>query len=193
MSADNFIETLLETLKHPLRGAILYQLLKGKTTASQIAQNLGEKPDRIYYHLKILKDNDFVGNPEIVVRKNYIEKYYELDSSFRERLLSSVREIAEREQEMGPEEFRDFMLSFLSIAISILQGYKKRLENIPAEKIQDIKRKNNFEVKPIFFKDDSYQKWLEDVRKVSHGSLINMFTEGAEGNLGLLVALPDLD
>ncbi|KYK33697.1 MAG: winged helix-turn-helix transcriptional regulator [Theionarchaea archaeon] len=190
---SEFIETLLATLKHPLRGAILYQLLKGRTTASQIAANLGEKPDKIYYHLKVLKENDFVGEPEVVVRKNYVEKYYELNPQFRENLLSSTREIVDKEQEMSPEEFKAFMLSFLSMAISVLQGYKKRLENAPVEKIEEIQKKDNFEVKSIFFKDDPYVTWLKEMRTVSHGSLIDMFTEGAEGNLGLLIALPDLD
>ena len=186
-------DNLLATLKHPLRGAILYQLLKGKTTASQIAQNLGEKPDRVYYHLKILKENGLIGDPEIVVRKNYIEKYYELDQQFRRDILSSAENIVQKEHEMPPEEFKAFMLSFLSMAISVLQGYKKRLENMPAEKIEEIKRKDNFEVKSIFFDDDPFVAWLQEVRSVSHGSLMDMFTKGAEGNLGLLIALPDLD
>jgi len=190
---QRFVETLLETFKHPLRGAILYQLLKEKTTASQIAQNLGEKPDRIYYHLKILKENGFVGEPEVVVRKNYVEKYYELHPEFRKNLLSSVKEIASKEQKMSVEEFRAFMLSFLSMAISVLQGYKKRLENLPAGKIEEIRKKDNFEVKSIFFDDEPYVQWLDNARAISHGSLLDMFTKGAEGNLGLLVGLPDLD
>ncbi len=192
MCAD-FVDVLLQTLKHPLRGAILYQLLKGRTTVSQIGENLGEKPDRIYYHLKILKENGFIGEPEVVVRKNYIEKYYEIDPEFRKNLLSSVKEIGDKEKEMTPEDFKGFMLSFLSMAISLLQGYKKRLENTPPEKILEIKEKDNFEVKPIFFRDDSYKKWLNEVRTLSHGSLIDMFTEGAEGNLGLVIGLPDLE
>lgn len=190
---SEFIDDLLATLKHPLRGAILYQLLKGKTTASQMAQNLGEKPDRIYYHLKILKKNGFIGEPEVKVRKNYIEKYYELHSQFRENLISSAKEIVSKEEEMTPEEYKGFMLSFLSMAISLLQGYKKRLENIPAEKIEEIKKKDNFEVKSIFFDDDPYVTWLQEVRALSHGSLLDMFTKGAQGNLGLLIGLPDID
>lgn len=193
MSRHDFIENLLETFKHPLRGAILYQLLKGKTTASQIAQNLGEKPDRIYYHLKILKENGFVGEPEVVVRKNYIEKYYELNLKFREDLLSSAEEIADKEKEMAAEDFRGFMLSFLSMVISILQGYKKRLENTSLEEIETIRKRNNFEVKTIFFEHDPYLEWLIAVRAFSYGSLIDMFTKGAEGNLGIVIALPDLD
>jgi DNA-binding transcriptional ArsR family regulator len=192
MCAD-FVDALLQTFKHPLRGAILYQLLKGKTTVSQIGQNLGEKPDRIYYHLKILKENGFIGEPEVVVRKNYIEKYYEIDPQFRKNVLSSVKEIGDKEKEMTPEDFKGFMLSFLSMAISVLQGYKKRLENTPAEKILEIKEKDNFEVKPIFFRDNFYVQWLKEVRTLSHGSLIDMFTEGAEGTLGLVIGLPDLE
>lgn len=188
-----FVDVLLQTLKHPLRGAILYQLLKGKTTISQIGENLGEKPDRIYYHLKILKENGFIGEPEVVVRKNYIEKYYEIDPQFRKNVLSSVKEIGDKEKEMTPDDYKGLMLSFLSMAISVLQGYKKRLENMPSEKILEIRDKDNFEVKPIFFKDDPYYRWLTKVRTLSHGSLIDMFTEGAEGNLGLVIGLPDLD
>ena len=190
---SDFAEALLETFRHPLRGAILYQLLKGRTTASQIAQNLGEKPDRIYYHLKILRENNFIGEPEVVVRKNYIEKYYELDPQFRENFLQSVKEIGDKEKGMAPEEFKGLMLSFLSMAISVLQGYRKRLENMPPDKIQEIREKDTFEVKPIFFDDDPYCTWLKEVRMLSHGSLLDMLTEGAEGNLGLLIGLPDLD
>jgi DNA-binding transcriptional ArsR family regulator len=193
MTRNTFMENLLGTLKHPMRGAILYQLFKGKITASQIAEDLGEKPDRVYYHLKILKDNGFVGDPEVVVRKNYVEKYYELDSTFRETLLSSLRKIAERELEMTPEEIRNFMLSFLSMAISVLQGYKKRLENASTEKIVNIQKKDNFEVKTIFFEGDAYLEWLKAVRNLSHGSLMDMLIKGAEGNIGLIIALPDLD
>jgi DNA-binding transcriptional ArsR family regulator len=193
MSHAPFVEDLLSTLKHPLRGAILYQLLKGKTTASQIGENLGEPPDRIYYHLKILKEHGFIGDPEVVVRKNYLEKYYQISPEFRETLLSSVEEITEKEQEMSPHEFRGFMLSFLSMGISVLQGYKKRLETAPPGDIEQIRKNDTFEVKPIFFTDSSFQEWLQKARRISHGSLMDMFTRGASGNLGLIVALPDLD
>jgi len=193
MSQESFVENLLSTLKHPLRGAILYQLLKGKTTASQIGETLGEKPDRIYYHLKILKENGCIGDPEVVVRKNYLEKYYELSPEFREALLSSVKEISQREQDMSADEYRVFMLSFLSMAISILQGYRKQLETAAPHQIEALRTHDSFEVKPIFFRDSAFKTWLQKAREISHGSLIDMFTEGAEGNLGLIVALPDLD
>ncbi|MBU7030968.1 MAG: winged helix-turn-helix transcriptional regulator [Theionarchaea archaeon] len=193
MSHEKFVEELLQTLKHPLRGAILYQLLKGKTTASKIGENLGEKPDRIYYHLKILKENGFIGEPEVKIRKNYLEKYYEISPEFRHTLLSSVKEISQKEQEMSPDEYRGFMLSFLSMVISVLQGYKKRLGIASPEKIEKIREDNNFEVKPIFFTDSVFREWLREARVLSHGSLMDMFTRGASGHLGLIIALPDLD
>ncbi len=193
MTGNDFVDTLLGTFTHPLRGAILYQLLKGKTTASQIGENLGEKPDKIYYHLKILKEHGFIGEPEVVVRKNYVEKYYELTPRFRENLLSSAQELAEREKKMDPEEFRKLMLSFLSMAISLLQGYKKKLENADRCVIESIREENNFEIKPVFFEDTPYREWLKDTREISHGSLMDMFTKGAEGNIGMVVALPALE
>lgn len=193
MSHTKLVEELLSTLKHPLRGAILYQLLKGKTTASKIGENLGEKPDRIYYHLKILKENGFIGDPEVIVRKNYLEKYYEISPEFRQMFLSSMKEITQKEQEMSLDEYRGFMLSFLSMVISVLQGYKKRLEIAAPEKIETIRQDNNFEAKPIFFTDPAFKEWLREARAISHGSLMDMFIKGASGHLGLIVALPDLD
>jgi DNA-binding transcriptional ArsR family regulator len=190
---DDFTGILRDTLKHPLRGAILYQLLKGKITASQIAENLGEKPDRIYYHLKILKENGFLGEPEIAVRKNYVEKYYELDETFRENLISSLVEISRQEKTMSSEEFRSMMLSFLSITISVLQGYKKRIETAEPEKISEFRRKNSFEAKIVFFHDTRFLEWLNQMRTLSHGSMMEMLMKGAKGNIGLVLALPDVD
>ncbi|NDI34422.1 winged helix-turn-helix domain-containing protein [Chengkuizengella sediminis] len=68
---------MLEALLDPRRKRII-ELAKAKPlTVKQIASGLGEKPSRLYYHVKKLEENDLLILVETKQQGNLIEKYYQ--------------------------------------------------------------------------------------------------------------------
>jgi DNA-binding transcriptional ArsR family regulator len=69
----------LETLRavvDPLRLRVLDALIDEPLNVKQIAQRLGEKPTRLYYHINALEDAGLVQVVDTRMKKNLVERYY---------------------------------------------------------------------------------------------------------------------
>ena len=118
---EGFVDGLIQSLKNPTRASIFYLLARrSESTATEISKDLGVDVDVVYYHLKLLRRAGLVSEPRVVVKRNFVEKFYSIHPNLKEKLLRSMRELAEKEKELSTEEFRKIAIALLSVVQSIL-------------------------------------------------------------------------
>ena len=78
MNSRHAIATLdeLRAVSHPLRIEILKQLIERPMTTSEVAEALGEKPSKLYYHVAELEKFELIQVVETRQKGNLTEKLY---------------------------------------------------------------------------------------------------------------------
>ena len=78
-ATTEFLRGFIRALSDPTRGAILTELEhSGELTATQLARRLGLTANNVYHHMRVLRELKVVGEPRVVPRETYVEKYYQL-------------------------------------------------------------------------------------------------------------------
>ncbi len=191
---ENFVETLIDTLKNPTRASIFFQLAKKpESTATEISKNLGEDVDVVYYHLKLLRKAGLISKPRVVIKGNYLEKYYSIRSDFKEKLMRSIEKLVVKEKELSPEEFRKMLIAFLTVIQSILASSIKRIEKIDQKIINKMKEEDNIESKIIFCTKERYVQLLSKLREIARGDILDTFNPIEKEYVILIVAVPKLN
>ena len=106
------LEKLFDVLSSQTKSHIIALLaLGGKMTVTQISKHINTSRSNLYQAISDLQEQGFVNPPEIIVRRNYVEKYYSLnDSAFNG---SSAGEMGEEFKKMSPDKLRNLMATFL--------------------------------------------------------------------------------
>ena len=191
---ENFVENLIDTLKNPTRASIFFQLAKKpESTATEISKNLGEDVDVVYYHLKLLRKAGLISKPRVVVKGNYLEKYYSIRSDFKEKLMRSIEKLVVKEKELSPEEFRKMLIALLTVIQSILASSIKRIEKIDQKIINKMKEEDNIESKIIFCTKERYVQLLSKLREIARGDILDTFNPIEKEYVILIVAIPKLN
>jgi len=191
---ENFVENLIDTLKNPTRASIFFQLAKKpESTATEISKNLGEDVDVVYYHLKLLRKAGLISKPRVVIKGNYLEKYYSIRSDFKEKLMRSIEKLVVKEKELSPEEFRKMLIALLTVIQSILASSIKRIEKIDQKIINKMKEEDNIESKIIFCTKERYMQLLSKLREIARGDILDTFNPIEKEYVILIVAIPKLN
>ena len=191
---ENFVENLIDTLKNPTRASIFFQLAKKpESTATEISKNLGEDVDVVYYHLKLLRKAGLISKPRVVIKGNYLEKYYSIRSDFKEKLMRSIEKLVVKEKELSPEEFRKMLIALLTVIQSILASSIKRIEKIDQKIINKMKEEDNIESKIIFCTKERYVQLLSKLREIARGDILDTFNPIEKEYVILIVAIPKLN
>ena len=106
------LEKLFDVMSSQTKSHIIALLaLSGKMTVTQISKHIKTSRSNLYQAISDLQEQGFVNPPDIVVRKNYVEKYYSLnDSAFNQ---TSAGEMNEEFKKMSPDKLRNLMATFL--------------------------------------------------------------------------------
>lgn len=141
---------LTKILLDPRRRSILDQARGEPVTVSQIADALGEKPSRLYYHVKKLEDAGLLELVETKQQGNLIEKYY----------MSSTQDSFELDElfmKEHSEEVMKLIRDVISPGLKIIEGQmKNRGEyNKPTEM-------------NIAYKKQTIKGWLETMDNIMH-------------------------
>lgn len=73
--------------RDPTRGSILIELGRaGEATATQLARRLGQTPNNVYHHLRVLLELGVVEPPRSVPGPTYVEKFYRITDETRAAL-----------------------------------------------------------------------------------------------------------
>ena len=190
---EKFVENLIQTLKNPTRASIFYQLArKPESTATEISKNLGEDVDVVYYHLKLLKEAGLISKPRVVVKENYVEKYYSIVPDFKNRLLQSVKQLSAEEKALAVDEFRELLITLFTVVQSILASSTRMLKKVDARVIREIRDEDNIESKIIFCSKERYVTLLREFREIAKGDVLETFDSTTKEYVIAVVAIPKL-
>ncbi|MFI2810547.1 MULTISPECIES: helix-turn-helix domain-containing protein [Microbulbifer] len=64
-------------LAHPLRSRILMVFCGGEFTTKQVAENLGERPTKLYHHVEMLERAGLIRKTRNQQNRGTVEQYYE--------------------------------------------------------------------------------------------------------------------
>ncbi|RJS88790.1 ArsR family transcriptional regulator [Candidatus Bathyarchaeota archaeon] len=193
MDKEGFVDGLIQSLKNPTRASIFYLLARrSESTATEISKDLGVDVDVVYYHLKLLRRAGLVSEPRVVVKRNFVEKFYSIHPNLKEKLLRSMRELAEKEKELSTEEFRKIAIALLSVVQSILAASIRRLKRVSSEVIDKIREEESLESKIILCSKERYEQLLNKLRKVARGDVLDTFDPIAKDYVIAIVAIPKL-
>ena len=106
------LQKLFDVMSSQTKSHIIALLsIGGKMTVTQISKHINTSRSNLYQAISDLQEQGFVNQPDIVVRKNYVEKYYLLnDSAFNQ---TTAGEINEEFMKMSPDKLRNLMATFL--------------------------------------------------------------------------------
>ena len=190
---EGFVDGLIQSLKNPTRASIFYLLARrSESTATEISKDLGVDVDVVYYHLKLLRRAGLVSEPRVVVKRNFVEKFYSIHPNLKEKLLRSMRELAEKEKELSTEEFRKIAIALLSVVQSILAASIRRLKRVSSEVIDEIREEESLESKIILCSKERYEQLLNKLREVARGDVLDTFDPIAKDYVIAIVAIPKL-
>ena len=130
------LEKLFDVMSSQTKSHIIALLaIGGKMTVTQISEHIKTSRSNLYQAISDLQEQGFVNPPEIVVRKNYVEKYYSLnDEAFNEK---KAGEMNEEFKKMSPDRLRNLMATFLLSQSLNLKVIAQEIMNVPDE---DMKR-----------------------------------------------------
>lgn len=79
MPLQDIYSVLLNTFKNTTKVSILFLLSHhGKMTVTQMSKNVGVGKANLYHFVNEMVRDGLLSKPEAVIRKNYVEKYYQL-------------------------------------------------------------------------------------------------------------------
>ena len=158
MEQPGHFETLSNTFSNPTKfGIILLLTEHERMTVTQMAKYLKVSRSNIYHFVAQMVSDGILNEPEVVPRKNYVEKYYTLDT----KMIEFNEEDWEKGlNNMGVEELR-------SMISSALMGYSMSLK-LTAEQVSHA---GNDEVARI-------REWLLDMPASMLYSTMRISTAG---------------
>lgn len=170
MAAQEEFKGLADTLADPTRGRIYLTLstlhLKGMT-ATQLAKDLELNVNTIYYHLRLLREVGLVSDPEVVVRDNYIEKYYRLAPQIRAAMRRDPSALDKAMRDLPLEQRQKITVALCSAAAQLFARAARQIEAMPAEKYEDLWCPPALGTISIgHFKREEYQANLEALRQL---------------------------
>ena len=114
---------IAKMLLDPRKKSIL-DIAKTPVTVSQLAEELNEKPSRLYYHVKKLEEAELIELADTRQHGNLIEKFYQTTKSAGQHIL----ELDEKLLETHHETVMNEIMKILQPGLKLL---KKELENSP--------------------------------------------------------------
>ena len=190
---EEFVDDLIQTLRNPTRASIFYYLArKPDSTATEIAKNLGEHVDIVYYHLKLLKKAGLVSKPRVVVCGNYVCKYYSIRPDFKEKFVQSSRQYKARWKELSTDEMREMLIARLTVIQSIIASSIKRLGKIDSKIIERMRDERDIETEIIFCSKARYYDLLKKLKETLKGSVMETFDPIEKEYVLTITAMPKL-
>lgn len=190
---DEFVDNLIQTIKNPTRALIFYQLArKPDSSATEIAKDLGEDVDVVYYHLKLLKKAGLISKPRVVVCGNYVCKYYSLRPGFKEKFQQSLGQYKEKWKELSLDEFREMLIARFTVFQSILASSVRKLEKVDSKTIEKIRDAKNIQSKIIFCSKERYNELLSRLGELAKNKFSETFDPVAKEYVIAIMAIPKL-
>ncbi len=192
MEENQQIERLMSALSNRTKLSIITLLIRRKRmTVTQMSKLTGTTRSNLYQSIGDLVRSGIINEPESVIRKNYVEKYYTLNEPlFRE--LDSERWAA-RLQSLSDDQSREIVVSFLlsqSMNLQIMaQEIQMSGENV-SHRIKESLGSDRILMSYGRISDATYDRLLEHQK-----ALMEIFKENPEDdgdNTYVIIGIPGL-
>jgi DNA-binding transcriptional ArsR family regulator len=121
-ATTEFLRGFIRALSDPTRGAILTELEhSGELTATQLAKRLGLTANNVYHHMRVLRELKVVGEPRVVPRETYVEKYYQLAPEIRAVVGSDPEWLDRAQKDFTAEERKELFIGMCLTMAQLLQ------------------------------------------------------------------------
>ncbi|HVP23400.1 MAG TPA: ArsR family transcriptional regulator [Conexivisphaerales archaeon] len=189
-------ELLLRTLLNPTKLSVIVLLSDNEPlTVTQMAKAVKVSRANLYHFVSEMVGEGLLIGPESRVKKNYVEKYYRLNSELLEGSVGKDWEATLRSAK--PEAFRDLLRSLF---VSFSMQFRIMAEQLAGADSRMLSRLDKLREKHLFLgvysvlPDDRYASVVKELTDVLVSSdERGKEDEGARGrNKLIVVAMPDL-
>lgn len=131
--SKEFLQGLIRALSDPTRGAILTELEhSGELTATQLARRLGLTANNVYHHMRVLRELKVVGEPRVMPRETYVEKYYQLAPEVQAVIGSDPEWLDRAQKEFTAEERKELFIGMCLTMAQLLQRAARQYAEMDA-------------------------------------------------------------
>jgi DNA-binding transcriptional ArsR family regulator len=192
MDQNQQIETLLSAISNRTKLSIITLLVRRKRmTVTQMSKLIGTTRSNLYQTVGDLVSSGIVNEPEVVVRRNYVEKFYTLNEPvFRE--LDSER-WKNRLQSLTVDQSREIVVSFLLSQSMNLQIMAQEIQMSSEEvspKIKQLLQSDRIFMSYGRISDATYNRLLEHEK-----TLMDIFEKNSDDdgdNTYIILGIPSL-
>lgn len=126
-------------LADPTRGAIVLELNHaGELTATQLARRLGQTPNNVYHHMRVLLQHGVVDPPRVVPGETYVEKYYRLRPETRAAIRLDPLWLDRAQSSLTAEDRKSILVSLCLTMAHMLRQAARRYEEMDAETLDGL-------------------------------------------------------
>ncbi len=137
METENKYDIMINAIRNPTKLKIITLLTNhDKMTVTGMSKHIKTTRSNIYQNISELLKNNIVLEPEIKVKKNYVEKYYRLNNSFFD--LDEF-EMENEIVKLSNDDFRNLLKSFFLAQSMNLSILAEEIDNVSDENISKIK------------------------------------------------------
>ena len=160
MKTSQFYDEYIKVFKNDTKASILAVLVqRGRLTVTDMAKYIHTSRSNLYHNVKELVDAGFLNAPESVVVKNYVEKYYTINSE----AFSGIQyeNLYEGLKKMQPEALKDFFYSIFmtySFILKLMAEEAMMMEKEDLRKSLDAIKNRNTQVVYSRLSDKTYSK-----------------------------------
>jgi len=194
MSKRDIYKILLNTLENPTKLSILMLLTRHrKMTVTQMSKFVRVGKANLYHFVGQMVKDGLLSKPETLVKKNYIEKYYQLDRGFFEALDPS--EQRKRLKAARPDELKTILQSTLaSIGLDFrlmaaeIAGADDTTLKLIAKSVAEERVTLSYSI----LSDKAYERVLAELKRINKKitELESHEEPSLQGNRMILVGLP---
>lgn len=133
-------EVLLKAFKNPTKLAIIALLMKnGRMTVTQLSKLTNTTRPNLYRSIKELVGEGVILKPHIKVKKNYVEKYYELNLKIFDSVKTS--NMMDAISRAHVSDLRELIISFLFMNSLLSNVFAEQIRMAAEDEIENYRKK----------------------------------------------------
>ena len=168
MKESQFYEEYIKVLKNETKASIIALLIqRGKMTVTDMSKYIHTSRSNLYHNAKELVEIGFLNEPESVVVKNYVEKYYTINSESLSGL--SQEKLYDELLKFEPVMIKNLLLSALgtySFLLKLLGEEVAMMKDDDVKKIPDYIRRGEAQLIYSRMSRDTYLKAIDKIKEV---------------------------
>jgi len=157
----------LDAMENPTKLKIIFLLMKNsKLTVTQMSKYIGVSKANLYHFTAQMVRDKLLSKPEVVVKGNYVEKYYSLEWG----ALESINAVERRMKSLKPEEQRVILQTFLVSATLVSRMLADELDRTDGKtlaKINSAYRNNMINTSYFLLPDDVYAEAIKKLNRAT--------------------------